>query len=232
MIAWAYDLLRRATPVPLRSWLKRRPWLMPLLRATVGNAAYSTSYYEDIERIEGPSVEIIARWISSELTPTRVIDVGCGPGHLMAALREHGISVYGVDISEAALLRARSRGLHVEAFDLTDCSSYLPAPYDLAVSCEVAEHLEGRFAGTFVRHLTRAAPVVYLTAAEADPTVGPGLYHYNEQPNPYWIRLFAGYGFELDRQSTEAARISLAGSGVISYLARPMIFRGICLPRE
>mgnify|MGYP000281858101 CR=1 FL=1 len=37
----------------------------------------------------------------------RVLDVGCGPGHLMHALARRGVKTFGVDISAAALDRDR-----------------------------------------------------------------------------------------------------------------------------
>jgi len=49
-----------------------------------------------------------------------VLDVGCGPGRLTAALTERGIPALGVDISRAAVARARRAGapaLHRSVFD-------------------------------------------------------------------------------------------------------------------
>ncbi len=221
-----YDVLRRLTPRRLRGWLKRRRWFMPLLAATVGEQAYSKSYYEDVERLERESVQWMAEWITRYLRPSSVIDVGCGPGHLMAALASRGVRVYGVDISSAALRAVRSKGLHAERFDLRDPHRRLPGgPYELAISCEVAEHLEEQYAGLFVRKLTEAAPVVYMTAYEPKPGVAPGLYHVNEKPHTYWIQLMSDQGYVLDKEATENARAFLNREGVIDYLRRPLIFR-------
>jgi SAM-dependent methyltransferase len=49
-----------------------------------------------------------------------VLDVGCGPGRLTVALAERGIPALGVDISRAAVARARRAGapaLHRSVFD-------------------------------------------------------------------------------------------------------------------
>lgn len=49
-----------------------------------------------------------------------VLDVGCGPGRLAVALTERGIPALGVDISRAAVTRARQAGalaLHRSVFD-------------------------------------------------------------------------------------------------------------------
>lgn len=222
-----YDRLRLLSNPSVRKWFKSQWWFVPLSRVLFGNAVYSDSYNADIERIEKESVEHIADWIVSEIRPKRIIDVGCGPGHLMAALHRRGVEVYGVDISDAALHRVSMKGLKGEKFDLTAPGKDLPgAPYDLAISCEVAEHLEARFAATFVEKLAAAAPRVYLTAAEPDKSIGPGLFHVNEQPNDYWIDLMRAHGLELDSDLTQMARKELGRQEVISYLQRPMVFRG------
>lgn len=55
----------------------------------------------------------------------RVIDVGCGCGATSLAIAARGASVWGVDISEPMLARARERasGLADLAFSVTDASS-------------------------------------------------------------------------------------------------------------
>jgi SAM-dependent methyltransferase len=222
-----YDRLRVFSPPWLRRWVKNRSWFVPLSRRMFGSEVYSRSYFQDIERLEAGSVVHMAGWVMSELRPPprRVIDVGCGPGHLMAALRERGADVFGVDISREALRACREKGLNVEHFDLTAPGVPLPgAPYDLAISCEVAEHLDERYADLFVEKLTAAAPRVLLTAAEPDTGVGPGLHHVNERPHAYWVARMEARGFRLDRSATDSLRAYLDRPEVIGYLRRPMVF--------
>jgi SAM-dependent methyltransferase len=196
-----------------------------MARALVGDEVYSASYYDDVERLEGESVEHLAEWIQKTFRPNRIIDVGCGPGHLMLALARRGVNVFGVDISRESLRRVRVKGLQAVRFDLTDGGRPLPGGhYDVAISCEVAEHLEERYARVFVRHLVGAADLVVLTAAEPDFCVGPGLFHFNEKPRAYWIDLVADEGYEFNNEASDAAAEYLGSRGVISYLARPMIF--------
>ena len=129
----------------------------------------------------------------------------------------------GVDISKDALALTREKGLDCQAFDLTGPRPLPGIPYDLAVSCEVAEHLQPEFADLFVDKLTEAAPAVFMTAAE--PSEGKvGLHHFNEQPNAYWMEKFAERGFDLHPEYTAAARDTFLQQGVISYLAKPMVF--------
>lgn len=223
MLEFFFDYLRRNSHPNIKKWVKSQGWYTPLLKLIIGHGAYSKSYYDDIERKEFKSVKIIAEWVYKYFGPKRIIDIGCGPGHLMNALRQYGIDTFGVDISKEAIRRSREKGLAVSFFDLTRSDLILPGiPYDLAISCEVAEHLEERFARTFVEKLTGAANVIFMTAAE--PSQG-GLYHYNEQPNEYWIALMREYGFELDNNATEYARKAVRVRDVVGYLHNPMIFK-------
>jgi hypothetical protein len=93
------------------------------------------------------------------------------------------------------------------------------------ISCEVAEHLEPQFAAGFLDKLTAAGPIIYMTAAEPVPEQGVGLYHFNEQPNQYWIDLMKQRGWRYDEPLTRDARAYLKAHNVVEYLAKPMIFR-------
>ena len=42
-----------------------------------------------------------------------VLDIGCGPGRLVEALRERGVEVLGIDAAPTAISRARAHGRHV-----------------------------------------------------------------------------------------------------------------------
>jgi len=224
MLAGLYDFLRRSTGPRTRAWFKRQPWFVPVTRVLFGSDVYSESYFEGMEKSEGPSVEAIAQWVTENLRPSTAVDIGCGPGHLMAALHRRGVRMLGVDLAEAALRRTRSKGLRAERLDLTKERDIPGAPFDLVICFEVAEHLDAKFAPGLVETLTRSGRQVMLTAAEADPSVGPGLHHVNEQPNEYWIDLMRQRGWKLDAALTGAARRTFEQKGVIIYLQKVMIF--------
>lgn len=224
MRAFVYDVIRRRTTPRVRQFIKSRQWVMPLVARLFGRDIYSRSYYEQVEEAEQASVQAIATWIRLTLKPIRVVDVGCGPGHLIEALHKGGIDVLGLDYSDAARGFVSQKGLPFETLDLTTRGMVPGSPWDLAVCCEVAEHLDARHADIFVENLTSASNTVFLTAAE----VGQGgLNHVNEQPNSYWIAKFHRRGFTLDGNLTEKARAAFAGGEVVHYLAKPMIFRRV-----
>jgi cyclopropane fatty-acyl-phospholipid synthase-like methyltransferase len=220
--AFVYDVIRRRTTPRVRQFIKSRQWVMPLVARLFGGDIYSRSYYEQVEEAEQASVLAIATWIRLTLRPIRVVDIGCGPGHLIEALHRGGIDVLGLDYSAAARGFVSKKGLPFETLDLTTRGVVPGSPWDLAVCCEVAEHLDARHSDTFVENLTSASNTVFLTAAE----VGQGgLNHVNEQPNSYWIEKFDHRGFALDGNLTEKARAAFAEGEVVHYLAKPMIFR-------
>jgi hypothetical protein len=66
--------------------------------------------------------------------------------------------------------------------------------YDLAVSLEVAEHLDPRAGGQLIITLTSLAPLVLFSAAA--PGQG-GIGHVNEQWPRYWRSLFEARGFKM-----------------------------------
>ena len=72
----------------------------------------------------------------SELIPpgSRVLDVGCGDGALMAALIARGVDARGVELSSEGVATAVSRGLSVVQGDAdTDLDAYPDALFDYAV---------------------------------------------------------------------------------------------------
>lgn len=73
-----YDSLRKIVPVYLRNWMKRQTFFRLIIRI-FGNSVYSSSYYDDIEGMEGDSVTVIAEWISKNLKPAKIIDVVLSP---------------------------------------------------------------------------------------------------------------------------------------------------------
>src|SRR5271165_3642324 len=64
--------------------------------------------------------------------------------------------------------------------------------FDLAISLEVAEHLDSKYASSFVAALLKSSPVVCFSAAIP---FQDGVNHVNEQWPDYWARLFASHDY-------------------------------------
>ena len=80
--------------------------------------------------------------IKEVFQPTKVLDLGCGPGALMHLLWEIGVDVEGIDFAET------SRGLatpqvadRITVGQVTDPSLKPAGMYDLVICREVLEHL-------------------------------------------------------------------------------------------
>ena len=60
---------------------------------------------------------------------SRLLDIGCGNGELLLALRDRYEAVYGIDVAEVALNAARKHGIKAEAVDLNQEDLPFPDRY-------------------------------------------------------------------------------------------------------
>jgi SAM-dependent methyltransferase len=157
--------------------------------------------------VEAPACRaapIMADTIVRDLRPKRAVDVGCGTGALLEALRDRGCEVLGLEKSTAALECCRARGLTVREFDLEqDALAGIPdTDFDAVISMEVAEHLPQSADERYIDLLTspNRGPVIVFTAA---PPGQGGMDRINEQPPEYWFDKFARRGFHYNPQLSE-----------------------------
>lgn len=97
------------------------------------------------ERFRG-SAEEIARRQASYVSAVRdapglVLDVGCGRGELLAALKQAGIEASGVDSNPISVRLCRAAGLQVEEADARDfLAARPPASLGAVIALQVVEH--------------------------------------------------------------------------------------------
>src|SRR5947209_20426988 len=92
--------------------------------------------------------------LKPEKSGSRVLDVGCGVGQVVARLTEAGFEAYGVDVSEPNIARARKFSERCQLYD----GKKLPFPERFFASVgalNVLEHVEEPEA--FVKELVRVA---------------------------------------------------------------------------
>ncbi|MGD0272863.1 MAG: class I SAM-dependent methyltransferase [Gaiellaceae bacterium] len=206
-----------------------KPLKLKLKSLLVGqhDSIYDSDYYKD--NVEGPATRSagrIADSILNDFKAASVIDVGCGTGSLLEALRERGCEVFGLEYAKAALRYCRARGLNVAKFDLKKDVLNENRTFDVAVSMEVAEHLPETVADRYVDLLTRLSRIVVLTAA---PPGQGGTSHINEQPPSYWITKFQQWGFEHVEELSQRWRETWEATGDVEwwYHQNLMIFRRV-----
>ena len=120
----------------------------------IGNAVV----YDTLSRLLlGPFLARIAADVAA-VTPdgARVLEVGCGPGHLSARLATHGFEVTGLDLDPAMIARARAntdraanRGRRRPAFLVGDVAAlaFPDRSFDLVVSTLSMHHWADPTAG-------------------------------------------------------------------------------------
>jgi SAM-dependent methyltransferase len=149
-------------------------------------AGQSDGSYRSAKRIIPLAVRLVS--------PTGVLDVGCGVGTFLRAFIEEGVTdVQGVDgdyvpRDQLMIPTDRFRG-HDLGLPLD-----FGRRYDLAMSLEVAEHLPDGRADLFVDNLCHHSDVVMFSAAI--PGQG-GTNHINEQWPSYWAAKFAARGYRV-----------------------------------
>lgn len=219
--------LRNAIYVAMPAFLKvLRVRVIGLLEKSAHyDEIYDEEYYSaTVDRYMAPSCDAIVESIVNVFSPNSAVDVGCGSGLLLLALKKHGIFCRGLDYSRAAVDICRQRGLEVMKFDLEHDSLPSDLRADIAISTEVAEHLSESCADRFVDTLCNIANDIVLTAAEPSPSYA-GVAHVNEQPNEYWVEKFEAHGFRLERNLTDQWRVDWKTKGVSAcYVENLMVF--------
>lgn len=155
---------------------------------------YDETFYKNIEETKADEkiiMPLIMQWIS----PDSIVDFGCGGGlWLDEAVRQKiQIDILGIDGSYAK----KSIRIPEEKFMAADLRYpiILKRKYDLAISTEVAEHLEEQYADTLVDSIARAADQILFSAAVPGQH---GTHHINEQWQSYWIDKFEKRGYYCD----------------------------------
>jgi SAM-dependent methyltransferase len=156
---------------------------------------YDQSFYS--EQMDGSiqSARFIVPFIITLFPDIKsVVDLGCGVGTWLAEFKRNGVGeVLGYDGGNppAAYLQ-----INEDEYQKTDFSSEMPVQIkvDLAMSLEVAEHLDEKYAQQFIRNLCGHSDLILFSAAI--PGQG-GTHHVNERWPSYWANLFNQEGFKI-----------------------------------
>src|SRR6202140_5313979 len=155
-------------------------------------SSYDASFFEYVNASARAAAERIVPLLQQQLSPSSVLDVGCGQGAWLAVWHSHGVDdVFGVDgsyVDRTKLLFAPERFC---AHDLAQPFA-LGRSFSLVQCLEVAEHLPESAADALIGSLVRHGEVIVFSAA---PPGQGGHGHVNERSYDYWRALFSGRGY-------------------------------------
>ncbi|WP_407525573.1 methyltransferase domain-containing protein [Lacibacter sp. MH-610] len=112
----------------------------------------------------------IAETIIKGYQPKRIIDFGCGTGDLAKAFASRGVTVEAIDGYSTPDFSAYSN-IHFTKVDLNNTVAtqhfleQFDGKFDLAISIEVAEHLNPAVSSSFIEWMTSMADVIVFSAA-------------------------------------------------------------------
>jgi hypothetical protein len=124
--------------------------------------------------------------------PRSIIDIGGGAGGFLSAFYEAGIK--DVAVIDGDWVKDSIRYLPDSCFIYHDLTQpYYPTrKYDMAICCEVIEHIDDQHSDIVLDAITRCSDVCLWSAAL--PGQG-GTHHVNEREESYWEEKFLNRGF-------------------------------------
>lgn len=161
---------------------------------------YSKEFFQSLLKYR-PAYHYIADIITSYFKPKKLIDWGCGCGFILEKLKMNGIQeVCGIEgSSEVQEFIPESLKGDINIVDalLVDWAE----DYDMAISIEVAEHVDEKDSGRFVNNICNSAnDWVWFSAAQIGQT---GTGHVNLKSVCEWISIFKEINlFEIDWEIT------------------------------
>jgi hypothetical protein len=155
-------------------------------------------YQNDFYSTRNLETEISAQKVLTVLfkyfKPTSVVDFGCGVGTWLKVSKDLGIeNILGL---EGEWLNKNQLVISENSFMYKDLSKpvSLDKMYDMAISLEVAEHINPDSSNIFVDNLVNASDIVLFSAAIPHQR---GTGHVNEQWHDYWIKIFSTKNYDV-----------------------------------
>lgn len=152
---------------------------------------YNSKYYEAMSKRNPKIASVMMPIILDVIKPNSVIDFGCGIGSFLVEPVSRGIKVLGIDgeyLNKNELIIPKDRFM---AADLSK-KIIIKDKFDLALSLEVAEHIENEKAEIFLSNIVETSDIVVFSAAIPYQN---GTGHINLQPTSYWCKLFEERGY-------------------------------------
>lgn len=154
------------------------------------NSFYDEEFYfkNNYSNSYGSAKEVVPI-VTKILNPKSVVDLGCGSGTWIKAFDEEGVKkVLGIDFHNVKTIIPKNKFLR---HDLRTPLN-IKGRFDLAMSLEVAEHIETRYSDIFVNNLVKLSDTILFGAATPKQE---GENHINEQWHNFWVDKFEKHGY-------------------------------------
>ncbi|MEP4195347.1 MAG: GtrA family protein [Aliishimia sp.] len=182
--------------LPLQNYLIMTRWVFksstPKTGASTVKHVYNDTFFDYIDSGARSSAQNLIGILSQSLSPSSVLDLGCGRGVWLDEWQRAGAQdVLGVD---GDYVNRDELAISQDSFYAGDLTKplYFKRRFDLAQSLEVGEHLPTSASEALVDSLTQASDRILFSAA----VVGQGgEFHVNEQPLSFWQEMFEERGY-------------------------------------
>ena len=153
---------------------------------------YNQQFYDRNLKYASDLSERLTPFLCGVLKVNSIVDFGCGEGKLLSDL-SYGFPTE--DILGLNYNKPENLCFPEEKFMQCDFTKdlSLDRKFDLAISLEVAEHIDKQYANHFIDLITSHSSGLILFSA-AVPGQG-GVHHVNEQPHEYWHEKFYLKGY-------------------------------------
>jgi SAM-dependent methyltransferase len=149
--------------------------------------ATTSDYYQHVHKTN--SAYQTNNWLLPEIeailsiTPKSILEVGCGNGRFLAAVKGHVEEVIGIDWARSPILDEMGASANFQLRDIT--RDELPK-VDIVCSADVLEHIPPELLRPTIERLDRAGPYQYHVIACYDD----GHSHLSIMPPEAWLDLF------------------------------------------
>lgn len=144
-------------------------------------------------------------WLVKRYNVRSMVDVGCGTGETAHWFLRRGVDAHGVDGLAWNARQAKERlGLDVFVHDFQKGPFTTAGPCDLIWCCDVAEHIEEKFAPHLLETLRHCRVLAFCHGLPEN--ADQGYHHVNCQPEEYWVRRLAEVGMVEDPEATAESR--------------------------
>ncbi|GBR74264.1 putative methyltransferase [Candidatus Termititenax aidoneus] len=156
---------------------------------------YNKSDHEEQATISAQkSARLILEIVKKYFMPKSVIDIGCGAGTFLKCWQDMGVKeLKGLDLYSGDFERLLVSKDLLDIVDLNNFSAEKYPKYDMAISLEVAEHIQANSSKMFVNNLAKLSDLILFSAAIP---FQPGTAHINCRPIQFWVDLFNAAGFD------------------------------------